>query len=90
MEGNKEGMVYAEPLSDIHMPNNSILPFVISLGLFISAFGAMYHQETTWGLYVLIGGIGLSVLAMIIRSLKDDHGYHIHKEDLMDDKGGNV
>lgn len=90
MEGNKEGMVYAEPLSDIHMPNNSILPFIISLGLFISAFGAMYHQETTWGLYVLIGGIGLSVLAMIIRSLKDDHGYHIHKEDLMDDKGGNV
>lgn len=90
MEGNKEGMVYAEPISDIHMPNNSILPFVISLGLFISAFGAMYHQETTWGLYVLIGGIGLSVLAMIIRSLKDDHGYHIHKEDLMDDKGGNV
>lgn len=90
MEGNKEGMVYAEPISDIHMPNNSILPFIISLGLFISAFGAMYHQETTWGLYVLIGGIGLSVLAMIIRSLKDDHGYHIHKEDLMDDKGGNV
>ena len=26
-EGNKEGMTYAEPLADIHMPNNSIIPF---------------------------------------------------------------
>ena len=43
-EGNKEGMTYAEPLSDIHMPNGSIIPFVMSFGLFIAAFGALY----TW------------------------------------------
>ncbi|MBX4383598.1 hypothetical protein K4G98_23915, partial [Mycobacterium tuberculosis] len=40
MEGNKE-MTPAEPIGDIHMPNNSFVPFVISVGLFIAAFGAM-------------------------------------------------
>lgn len=90
MDGNKEGMIYAEPISDIHMPNNSFLPVVMSFGLFVAAFGAMYHQESSWGLYVLIGGLAITVGAMITRSLKDDHGYHIHKEDLMDEEGGNV
>lgn len=90
MDGNEEGMIYAEPIDDIHMPNNSFLPIVISLGLFVAAFGAMYHQETAWGLYVIILGLGISVGAMITRSLKDDHGYHIHKEDLLDEKEGNV
>lgn len=90
MDGNKEGMIYAEPISDIHMPNNSFLPVVISFGLFVAAFGAMYHQESSWGLYVLIGGLAITFGAMIMRSLKDDHGYHIHKEDLMDEEGGNV
>lgn len=90
MDGNKEGMIYAEPISDIHMPKNSFIPVVISFGLFVAAFGAMYFQETSWGLYVLIGGLAITVIAMITRSLKDDLGYHIHKEDLMDEKEGNV
>ena len=46
-EGNKEGMVYAEPLGDIHMPNNSILPLVMSIGTFIAAFGALYSPLVT-------------------------------------------
>ena len=29
MEGNKEGMVYAEPLGDVHMPNGSIIPLIM-------------------------------------------------------------
>lgn len=96
MEGKKE-LTPAEPLGDIHMPNNSIIPFFISLGLFLAAFGAMYNplnsvgDGKSWGLPVLIIGLGITFGSMLIRSLRDDFGYHIHKEDLLeDDKGGKV
>ncbi|MGE7978006.1 cytochrome c oxidase subunit I [Psychrobacillus sp. NPDC093200] len=87
-EGNKEGMTYAEPISDIHMPNNSFIPFVMTLGLFIAAFGALYNGEKDWAVPVLVLGLAITVASMAVRSLKDDHGYHIHKEDLMNDEGG--
>ncbi|MBS4172387.1 cytochrome c oxidase subunit I [Bacillus sp. FJAT-49736] len=91
MEGKKE-LTPAEPLGDIHMPDASILPVVISGGLFIAAFGALYHGDkgNTWGVPVLIIGIGIALLGMLIRSVKDYHGFHIHKEDLLkedNDKG---
>lgn len=96
MEGKKE-LTPAEPLGDIHMPNNSIIPFFISLGLFVAAFGAMYNplnsvgDGKSWGLPVLIIGLCITFGSMLIRSLRDDFGYHIHKEDLLeDDKGGKV
>lgn len=84
MEG-KKGMTPAEPLGDIHMPNNSFIPFVISFGLFVAAFGAMYHADHAWGLPVLILGMAITLGSMFVRSIKDDHGFHIHKEDLIDD-----
>jgi len=86
MEGKKE-LTPAEPLGDIHMPDASILPVVISGGLFIAAFGALYHGDkgNTWGLPVLIIGIGIALLGMLIRSVKDYHGFHIHKEELLED-----
>jgi cytochrome c oxidase subunit I len=84
MEGKKE-MTPAEPLGDIHMPNNSFIPFMISIGLFIAAFGAMYRVDYAWGLPVLVIGMLVTFLSMFLRSVKDDHGYHIHKEDLIDD-----
>jgi cytochrome c oxidase subunit 1 len=87
-EGNKEGMTYAEPIGDIHMPNNSIIPFVMSFGLFVGAFGALYNGEQAWAVPVLILGLLITFISMGTRSLKDDLGYHIHKEDLMDNKGG--
>jgi len=87
-EGNKEGMTYAEPIGDIHMPNNSIIPFVMSFGLFVGAFGALYNGEQAWAIPVLILGLLITFISMGTRSLKDDLGYHIHKEDLMNNKGG--
>ncbi|MFO1445769.1 cytochrome c oxidase subunit I [Bacillus sp. Bva_UNVM-123] len=86
MEG-KKGMSPAEPLGDVHMPNSSFTPFLISLGLFIAAFGAMFHGDkgNTWGIPVLIGGLLFTLLSMGYRSIKDDHGYHIPKEELMND-----
>ncbi|WP_019242441.1 MULTISPECIES: cytochrome c oxidase subunit I [Bacillus] len=92
MEGRKE-MTPAEPLGDIHMPNSSFTPVMISFGLFVAAFGAMFHKDgEPWALPVLIIGLLITLLSMFVRSVKDDLGYHIHKEELMDDedvdKGG--
>ncbi len=70
------------------MPNNSFIPFVMAFGLFVGAFGALYNGEKEWAVPVLILGLLISFLSMGARSLKDDLGYHIHKEDLMDKKGG--
>ncbi|MBD1380951.1 cytochrome c oxidase subunit I [Metabacillus arenae] len=86
----KKGMTPAEPIGDIHMPNGSILPFIMSLGLFIAAFGLMYREDFGWGVPVIIIGFIITFAAMFFRSVIDDHGYHIHKEDILnedDDKG---
>jgi len=83
MEG-KKGLTPAEPLGDIHMPNSSFLPFMISLGLFIAAFGFMYHNDYSWGLPVGIIGLAVTLGAMFLRSVIDDHGFHIHKEEIIE------
>ncbi len=89
MEG-RNAMTPAEPLGDIHMPNNSILPVIISLGLFIAAFGALYNAtDKEWTVPVMIIGLVITFGAMLIRSLKDDHGYHIHKEDIVSSNAKN-
>jgi len=74
MEGNKE-MKPAEPVGPIHMPSPSILPFIMSVGLFISGFGFMYN--------LVVAGIGLAItlVCMMLRSVFDDHGYHIEPEE---------
>ncbi|TDM07370.1 cytochrome c oxidase subunit I [Macrococcus lamae] len=92
----------AESLGEIHMPNNSFIPFIQSLGLFVAAFGALYFADgkdwaidavkdlpvQPWAPFVL--GLGLAITAggMIARSLKDDHGYHISKEELIEYERG--
>jgi len=92
MEGRKS-LTPAEPLGDIHMPSGSILPIFISLGLFIAAFGALYNAtDQEWTVPVMIIGLLITFGAMLVRAIKDDPGYHIHKEDLIasehkDDKG---
>jgi len=81
----KKTMTPAEPIGDIHMPNSSILPILMALGLFISAFGFIYDS-----LIVAIGGLAFTFFCMLLRSVIDDHGYHIHKEELeeLEKKGG--
>ncbi|WP_347860688.1 cytochrome c oxidase subunit I [Salimicrobium sp. PL1-032A] len=87
MEGRK-GVTPAEPLGDIHMPNGSVLPFLMSLGLFIAGFGFIYQVDNNlWYIAVAIG-MGLTLGSMLTRSLKDDLGYHIHKEDLIEKGDG--
>jgi cytochrome c oxidase subunit 1 len=79
MAGNKE-MTPAEPIGPIHMPSPSILPLVMSVGLFIAGYGFMFR--TYW---VAIVGIGITLICMLLRSLFDDHGYHIEVEELQNE-----
>ncbi|WP_179232878.1 cytochrome c oxidase subunit I [Paenibacillus rigui] len=80
MAGNKE-MTPAEPIGSIHMPSPSILPLIFSIGFFIAGFGFMYHTYS-----VSAVGMGIMLLTMFLRSVYDDHGYHIEPEEL-NDKG---
>ncbi|WP_449539882.1 cytochrome c oxidase subunit I [Ferdinandcohnia sp. Marseille-Q9671] len=89
MQG-KKGMTPAEPLGDIHMPNSSFLPFTISLGLFVAAFGFLFYTEKSWDIAAIIIGAIITFGSMFLRSVKDDHGYHIHKEELVDDNDKGV
>ena len=44
-----------------------------------------------WAVPVLVIGLLVTLISMLVRSVKDDLGYHIHKEELEnedDDKGG--
>ena len=78
----KGKMTPAEPLGDIHMPNGSILPFIISLGFFIAGIGFIFQVDHSAWLIAVYAGMATAIGSMLIRSLKDDHGYHIHKEEL--------
>jgi cytochrome c oxidase subunit I len=80
MDGNKE-MIPAEPIGSIHMPSPSILPLMMSLGLFIAGYGFMYHHYWVAGL-----GIAITFICMFLRSVYDDQGFHIEPEEL-EDKG---
>ncbi|MFB5660706.1 cytochrome c oxidase subunit I [Alteribacillus sp. HJP-4] len=73
----------AEPLADIHMPNGSILPFMIGLGMFIWGFGMiMINMENAiMPPFIVIGaGVVITFGSMLLRSIKEDHGYHIPLE----------
>jgi len=77
----KGHMTPAEPLGDVHMPNGSILPFLMSLGFFVAGLGFIYQTDDKLWYIALYGGMAFALLMMIIRSVKDDHGYYIKKEE---------
>lgn len=79
MEG-KTSITPAEPVGSIHMPSPSILPFIMSIGLFVAGFGFIYDK-------LIVAGVGLAITlgCMAVRSMIDDHGFHIEPED--QDKG---
>ncbi|GGE41083.1 cytochrome c oxidase subunit 1 [Pullulanibacillus camelliae] len=88
MEGSHK-VTPAEPLGDIHMPSSSILPFLMSLALTVASFGFIYADQSGTALNagsLIFAGIGVALLflMMLIHSLKDDHGYHIHKHEIIE------
>jgi cytochrome c oxidase subunit I len=84
-QGNGK-IIPAEPVNDIHMPNSSFLPFMMALGLFIAGLGFIYRVDYDFGYIAIFAGLILLFGSMLVRSVKDDLGHHIHKEDL--DKEG--
>ncbi|WP_217596595.1 cytochrome c oxidase subunit I [Cohnella sp. GbtcB17] len=74
-KGNTE-MPPAEPVGPIHMPSPSILPLIMSIGLFAAALGFMYDH-----LIVAIAGLVVTFGSMFCRSVFDDHGFHIEPEE---------
>ena len=80
-DGNGK-MTPAEPLQDIHMPNGSILPFIIAFGFTVASLGFIYQVDHPAGWVAVFAGMALSLFCMLLRSLNDDHGYYIKKEEL--------
>ena len=78
MSGNKQ-MTPAEPLGPIHMPSPSILPLLMALGLFVAGYGFIYQVYV-----VSIIGIAFTLICMLLRSVFDDHGWHIEVDELQD------
>jgi cytochrome c oxidase subunit I len=74
MDGKTE-VTPSEPVGPIHMPSPSILPFIMSIGLFIAGFGFIYDH-----LWMAITGLGITFACMMLRSVFDDHGIHIDPE----------
>jgi len=81
MDGNDK-MIPGEPLDDVHMPNNSILPFLMAFGFFVAGLGFIYQTDNKLWYLALYGGMAFGITMMIIRSLRDDHGYYIPKAEL--------
>ncbi|GGP15796.1 cytochrome c oxidase subunit 1 [Oceanobacillus neutriphilus] len=81
MEGNKN-MTPAEPVDEIHMPNGSILPLIITIGMTIASYGFIYQTGNKLWLIAVYSGMAIALISMLTRSLKDDHGHHIPKEEL--------
>lgn len=82
-QGNKE-LTPAEPIQDIHMPNPSILPFIMSFGLFVAGLSVIYKNDTPFGITGTIIGLAILLGTMFVRSIKDDHGHHIEKHELQE------
>ncbi|WP_205621580.1 cytochrome c oxidase subunit I [Paenibacillus sanguinis] len=88
--GNRE-MMPAEPVGPIHMPSPTILPFIMSVGLFIAGLGFMFTNDDfghglinfLFNKYIVVGiGLGITFISMLLRSLNDDPGWHIEPEEL--------
>jgi len=81
MEG-KGKILPGEPLDDVHMPNGSFLPFLMSLGFFVAGLGFIYQTDHSLWYLALYGGMAFALGCMVVRSFKDDHGYYIPKKEL--------
>jgi len=78
----KGKMAPGEPLNDVHMPNGSILPFLMSFGFFVAGLGFIYQTGNVFWYLALYGGMAFAIGCMLIRSLKDDHGFYVPKKEL--------
>ncbi|WP_096199217.1 cytochrome c oxidase subunit I [Bacillus sp. FJAT-45350] len=77
----------AEPIAPIHMPNGSIVPFIMSVGLFFLGLGFVMmspymENPIVPPIAVIIFGAAITVGSLLTRSIKEDHGYYIPVEEI--------
>jgi cytochrome aa3-600 menaquinol oxidase subunit 1 len=79
-KAKKEGKSLLEgEITDIHMPSNSGIPFI--LGAAFMAFGFFLIFE--WWVPMIVFAVPVA-LCLIARSFQRDHGFHIHKEEIIE------
>jgi cytochrome aa3-600 menaquinol oxidase subunit 1 len=61
-----------QPIKEIHMPDNSGRPILISLAFFVAGFGLVFG----WIWMAIIGLVGV-ILGLVLRSFENDEGHHI-------------
>lgn len=68
---------HKKSFQSIHMPNNSCLPFLMSLAFFVSGFGFVF----TW---FWMAGLGIAgvLLCLILRSQQRNTDHHIPADDI--------
>lgn len=77
-DAKKRGHVlFKEELKEIHMPNNSGIPFIMGAIFFVLGFATVF---SIWVL-AIISLIGIFAI-MMYRSFEEDHGYHISAKEL--------
>ncbi|KGX88798.1 quinol oxidase subunit 1 [Pontibacillus litoralis JSM 072002] len=76
-QGEAEFDVNQVELEPIHMPDNSAVPFIMSILFFIAGFGLVFE----WMWMGIIGGIGV-LITMIVRSFDPDEGYHVEVDEI--------
>ncbi|USK60327.1 cytochrome aa3 quinol oxidase subunit I [Peribacillus asahii] len=71
--------LYPDKVEEIHMPNNSGLPFIMSVIFFIGAFSIVFDM-----IPVAIASLIGVFACMAYRSFEanHDHGYHIHVKEI--------
>lgn len=71
--------LFKEPISDIHMPNNSGWSIILAGFFFIFGFFFVFH---VWA-GVIVGAIGI-LGCLLYRTFEKDDGHHIHKEEIIE------
>jgi len=78
MKKNNKGLdLKDEELEEIHMPNNSGLPFIMCVIFGVAGFFMVFE----WHIAALIAGLGI-LGGLIARSFDYNDGHHIHKDEI--------
>jgi cytochrome aa3-600 menaquinol oxidase subunit 1 len=79
MKKNREGLTIQEKdIQEIHMPNNSGLPFIMCVIFGVAGFFLVFE----WHLLAAIAGLGI-IAGLIYRSFDYNDGHHIHVEEII-------
>jgi cytochrome aa3-600 menaquinol oxidase subunit 1 len=78
MKKHNEGLTLSEDeIEEIHMPNNSGLPFI--MGIIFGVVGFLLIFE--WKLAALVGAVGILV-GLIVRSFDYNDGFHVKVDEI--------